>query len=507
MDPKRFETLAAAYVEGTIDEEASAELLSIVEADADAKRELARQLRTDRLLRASRSQDLEPVIRALASRRVGFTTRVVAKIRRRPAPASRWPFFAAVSAAAVLICIAAVFARRPAPPAAAPIAVQPVPTPERPEPRPEPRPELPRPPAPAAPEPLTIPERAPAPAVPPAETPAPPPAPAPAKTPDVPPTVAEAAVAVFEGVRDLRAGERVAGPGIVRWPDGSRVELAAGADFGELRPNGGRLAQGVLHAQVAKQLRGFSVATPHGEAVVLGTRFTLKVDAAATALEVEEGKVRLKRSDGMGVDVGPGLAAVAAKGVALAARPILRTMSFQDGVAPEAAYAGTRDVTLAQLSPTENRGGEEQLALWRGVEGVETALLRWDVSAIPAGSRVLSAEITLWVTGAVGTPGWRLHDVLRAWEEREATWKSPWQIPGAAGDADRGRAVGLLSPSAPGFATVPLPEALVQRWVAGGNAGVVFVPLAQTARWGIESREAPRPDRRPRLTVTFAPAR
>ena len=140
------------------------------------------------------------------------------------------------------------------------------------------------------------------------------------------------------------------------------------------------------------------------------------------------------------------------------------------------------------------------------MEGVETSLLRWDVSAIPPGSKVVAADITLFVTGALAPPGWRLHELRRPWDEREATWKAPWQIAGAAGDLDRGRpVVAVLAPTSTGSITIPLNEALVQQWVAGMNAGLVFVPAGGSARWGVESRETARPERRPRLSITFIP--
>jgi len=251
--------------------------------------------------------------------------------------------------------------------------------------------------------------------------------------------------------------------------------------------------------------RVFSIATPNAEAVVLGTRFTLKIEGAATILEVNEGKVRLKRADGATVDVGAGLTATAAKGTSLAAKPIVRALMFQDGAAPDAGYAGTRDAMISQLAPAENRGADAQLLLYRGAEGIETCVIRWDVSAIPAGSRVVAAEATFFVTGSLGPPGWRVHELRRAWEERDVTWKSPWQIAGAQGDADRGRAFAAFAPAQTGFVTLPLPPGLVQQWVAGENAGLVFAPGGQMPRWGIESRESARPDRRPRLSVTFIP--
>lgn len=304
-------------------------------------------------------------------------------------------------------------------------------------------------------------------------------------------------MAALDGGRDLRDGERIPGPASIRFPDGTRLDWT---DGGEVRASGARIERGTVNAVVAKQPAGrvFSISTPAAEAVVLGTRFTLRVSATSTVLEVQEGKVRLKRPDGMTVDVGANHTATASKGVPLAARPILRTLVFQDGVSPDPSYAGTRDTTIAQLAPAENRGGDAQLTLHRPVEGVETSLLRFDLSAIPPGSKVVAAELTLFVTGALAPPGWRLHELRRPWEELEATWKS--SSPGAG---ERGRVLGLLAPTATGSVTIPLDEAVVQQWIAGPNFGLVFTPLGGSARWGLESRETARPERRPRLSVSF----
>lgn len=510
MDPKRRELLVAAYVEGTLDEAAAAELLRLVEEDVDLRRELVEHLRTDRLLRAARPVDAEPVLRAIASRRHDFSTRVLARISRRPAPPSRpWPLLIALAAAGLLCVVALLASRRPQPPVVAKPPAPPAPVETRPEPEPGPAP-APKAPEPR-PEPAPLPAPTPAPAPkpvppPPPPVPAPEPAPAPLVEPPPKPTVVQKAVAALEGGRDLRAGESVSGAAALRFLDGSRVELAEGAELAELRENGGRLTRGSLQAHVAKRTeRAFTIATPHAEAVVLGTRFSLRIDGAATILEVREGKVRLKRADGATVDVGPGFTATAARGTSFAARPILRTLAFQDGVSPEPSYAGTRDATISQLAPGENRSADAQLHLYRGAEGMETSVVRWDVSSIPAGSRIVAAEASFFVTGAQPGPGWRVHELRRVWEERDVTWRSPWQIAGAQGDADRGRFLAPFAPSAPGTVSIPLPEALVQQWIAGANGGLIFVPAGNLPRWGLESRESARPERRPRLSVTFQP--
>jgi hypothetical protein len=60
------------------------------------------------------------------------------------------------------------------------------------------------------------------------------------------------------------------------------------------------LVRGRLRANVAPQPPGSPavITTPHAEATVLGTRFTLAVEARATRLDVQEGKLRLRKLGG-----------------------------------------------------------------------------------------------------------------------------------------------------------------------------------------------------------------
>ena len=64
-----------------------------------------------------------------------------------------------------------------------------------------------------------------------------------------------------------------------------------------------------MSAEVAKQSPGrrLTVRTPQADALVVGTRFTLVVDDAATRLAVDEGVVRLRaHGDGHAVEVAAG---------------------------------------------------------------------------------------------------------------------------------------------------------------------------------------------------------
>ncbi|HVE41724.1 MAG TPA: FecR family protein [Planctomycetota bacterium] len=155
-----------------------------------------------------------------------------------------------------------------------------------------------------------------------------------------------AAIAFFRGGADLPRVELVEGrvtpplaPGdrlpagqdlevsrgrlVLRYEDGTRVELGAGTALKDLEDGKGMtLARGMLSADVAKQSggRAMVVRTAEGEARVLGTRFTLSARPGATRLAVEKGQVRLtRRSDGASANVGAGQVAVASTSSAPAA--------------------------------------------------------------------------------------------------------------------------------------------------------------------------------------------
>ncbi len=90
----------------------------------------------------------------------------------------------------------------------------------------------------------------------------------------------------------------------LRWNDGSTVAIT-GPATAQVVDDRLRLDAGGCRAVITAQGAGrFAVATPHGLASVVGTRFRLHV-AGSTALVVDEGHVRLS-SNGVVRDCGPG---------------------------------------------------------------------------------------------------------------------------------------------------------------------------------------------------------
>lgn len=100
----------------------------------------------------------------------------------------------------------------------------------------------------------------------------------------------------------LAAGQpwTVLEPAVLRWPDGSRIELTAGSNL-KLARDGCTLEQGSLTAQVtARGREAFVVRMPAlgARVVVLGTRFTVAVDAGTARVAVVEGRVQVETQVG-----------------------------------------------------------------------------------------------------------------------------------------------------------------------------------------------------------------
>lgn len=374
----RIEYLAERQMRGELDASDLAELERLCR-DPQAARAFVEALADHQEWRewAGRSASAASFVQAVLDRRGAgrdadaFLQAVKEKARRKSSPRHRRVrpgadtryLLPALMAAGVIVAVAlaAVMGGGDAPAprpkleeSRVPEPVEPPPAPpvEKPPeaPKPAPVPELPRenPPAPPAPKvvpPAVVREPAPLPPppAPPKETPAPSrpsPSTVTVKEPEPAPvlaTIERAQGTVHVGDRpgrEIRAGDvvRTIGPesvAVVKYPDGTRLEVAAETavgPFGE-RAGGGKslaLEHGVLVADVARQPAPLILATPHAEVTVLGTEFTLAATAAWTRLEVREGRVRLARTGGGAAEVRAGTYAVAAPGVDPVARLLYR---------------------------------------------------------------------------------------------------------------------------------------------------------------------------------------
>ncbi len=95
--------------------------------------------------------------------------------------------------------------------------------------------------------------------------------------------------------RDMRAGKSlqlVRGLAEIEFERGTRLILQGPAGLELISGNEARLVHGALTARVPERARGFTIYSPQGKVVDLGTEFGLSVDDRGnTAVRVFEGKV------------------------------------------------------------------------------------------------------------------------------------------------------------------------------------------------------------------------
>jgi len=328
------------------------------------------------------------------------------------------------------------------------------------------------------------------------------------------------AVAAAQALPSGQGLEVRKGLAVLKLADGTRVELRANTRLDRMvlsdEQKRFEVSRGSASSSVAKQSTKAPVMflTPQAEMTVLGTRLSFEIANEATRLDVQEGRVKMMRlSDKSAVEVSAGRFAVAGKGPLVAkVAPIVR--AFQDGMFPTPDYAGTRDTWISSSEPGKNFATGNLLRLEK-LEASLTTLISWDVKSIPPGSRILSAELSFWVTGKI-VGNCKVYELRMPFDENEATWRlagsgRSWRIQGAQSDGDRGtQPIGLLAPPGPvAIYTMPLNEwgvLALQETVNTGKLPFGVVILGPDANeWNLDSRESATPERRPKLTVTYLP--
>jgi 3-phytase len=195
------------------------------------------------------------------------------------------------------------------------------------------------------------------------------------------------------------------------------------------------------------------------------------------------------------------------------------TISFQDGLFPTSTYAGTKDASIVENTPSTNLGTTNICGVDGDTPGEtsldQSILLSWDISTIPAGSTVQSASLTLNVINP-SQQTYQLYQSLQNWVEPEVTWDIratgfDWQLGGAQGVSDRGTAVvANVSASTTGSHVITLTQdgvAAIQSWVDDGssNRGFIMTNSINIDGLDFDCREDASAANRPKLTVTYVP--
>ncbi|MFZ5891051.1 MAG: DNRLRE domain-containing protein [Myxococcota bacterium] len=193
---------------------------------------------------------------------------------------------------------------------------------------------------------------------------------------------------------------------------------------------------------------------------------------------------------------------------------LLQSASFQRGVLPSSSYVATRDAMIQESAPTANFGASATCTA-NGDErnGLDNScLFHWDVSAIPVGSTVTAASISLRVTKGSNNV-YDLYELVRNWSESGVTWTLsqpgvPWGVAGALAPSDRGSRVGSLSGNTNTTQTIALNAAgiaRVQAWVndPSSNAGLILAHATNTKPITVATGENTTATNRPRLNVEY----
>ncbi len=125
------------------------------------------------------------------------------------------------------------------------------------------------------------------------------------------------------------------------------------------------------------------------------------------------------------------------------------------------AFAPVADSMIEQAKPTTNYGTDNKMLTrsWATAKNMRS-LVQFDVAAIPWGSTVDSATLTLCATSVPGvTRTYDLHRVTASWVETSVTWGNQPTVAGAA-------TASATTPGSPGCMSWTV-TADVQLWVDG----------------------------------------
>ena len=188
----------------------------------------------------------------------------------------------------------------------------------------------------------------------------------------------------------------------------------------------------------------------------------------------------------------------------------LVTVTLQYGLN---GYSGTEDTMIYQYAPDTNYCTQKPLSI--GQKQQYAALLRFDVSAIPADATVLRATLQVYCEGwseqsdlAVGA-----YYITRTVDLCQATWNqaqtsNAWASPGANNTASDRRASAESSITVNGIGKwyeFDL-SGVTEGWVSGrlSNNGVLLRAAYATAKYYFSSRESG--NQRPRMVIVYRTA-
>ena len=186
---------------------------------------------------------------------------------------------------------------------------------------------------------------------------------------------------------------------------------------------------------------------------------------------------------------------------------------------------GVNDTYMASIDPTVNYGTDNGWAAGEDntqVDQVSRALLKFDISSIPAGSTINSAILTLTYRSDLSSNARTLsvYRSLRAWIDTQATWNvyttgNNWTSAGAndtTNDREATDIGNVTQPASPTLDTtvdITLTASKIQEMIAGGsftNNGFVLRVDTETNDYiSYHSTDGTTEAFRHKLVVTYIP--
>ncbi|KYF60138.1 hypothetical protein BE04_11305 [Sorangium cellulosum] len=171
-------------------------------------------------------------------------------------------------------------------------------------------------------------------------------------------------------------------------------------------------------------------------------------------------------------------------------------ITLQRGADP----ASVADAVLWQNAPGWNDGTSPNLGTGTSeTGGLRRSLLRFDLSGVPSGAEVVSANLSISQTYKVVDSTVRIHRVTSAWEEPTVTWASFGEAfdPAVAASFTSGGGAGVRSSDV---------TALAQAWVSGASANHgVLLEEDPVLRTEYRSSEKTAVELRPKLDLCYVP--
>lgn len=186
------------------------------------------------------------------------------------------------------------------------------------------------------------------------------------------------------------------------------------------------------------------------------------------------------------------------------------TVSFQDGVAPTAGYAGTLDTYIWDTTPSTTYGTGVSMVVDTAV-GVESdqrkALLKFDLSSIPTTATVIGAKLELYIN--TEGQGFKFHKMLVDWDE-SSTYTSlsgPIDNDGIKAAVAEDCRNGVNLDTVTGTVRNNMRLSTVQDWITNpaNNFGWVIEQVTSATGDGVQldTRQSVTSTRRPKLTIRY----